>query len=233
MNNIYYNRYFILINKKRILFQAIDEMNKEILTKKIFIDDYSANNIFSSIEAFLEKNIIDLERKLKDFIKEIYIIFESDLFFLVGSSIKYNLPKTNFDFNNLNDTLLDLKNQFKKYSPKDKIIHMVVNKYTLGKNDYEILPENINSENLIIHVNFICLKDQITNNFKKIFFKYQISVNKILSYNYLKELNDYDGENIFKLANLSINGLHENEILIANKIKKNRGFFEKFFNFFG
>ena len=232
MNSIHYNRYFILINKKKILFKALDTTNNEILSKEIFIDNYSTNNIYSSIGTFLEKNIIDIERNLKDFIKEIYIIFESDFFFVVGSSIKHNLQKKNFDFNTLNDTLLEIKNQFKKYSPKDEIIHMVINNYTLGKHDYEVLPKNINSKNLIINVNFICLKDQIIDDFKKVFFKYQISVNKILSCNYLKGLNDYDGQNIFKLADHSINGLHKNEVLIAKKTLKNRGFFEKFFNFF-
>ncbi len=170
MNNTYYNRYFILIKKKKILFQALDSMNKKILTKEIFIDDYSVNSIYISIENFLEKNIIEIERNLKDFIKEIYIIFESDLFFIVGSSIKHNFQKTNFEFDNINDTLLEIKNEFKKYSPEDQIVHMVINKYTLGKSDYEILPKNINSENLIVHVNFICLKNQIINDFKKIIF---------------------------------------------------------------
>ena len=129
------NRYFILIKKKKILFQALDTMNNKILTKEIFINDYSVNNIYSSIGNFLEKNIIEIEKNLKDFIKEIYIIFESDLFFVVGSSIKHNFKNTNSEFNNINDTLLEMKNQFKKYSPKDEIVHMVVNKYTLGEND--------------------------------------------------------------------------------------------------
>ena len=232
MNNIYYNRYFIVIKKKKILFQALDSMNRVILTKEIYIDDYSINNIYNSIGTFLEKNIFELEKNLKDFIKEIYIIFESDLFFVVGSSIKHNFHKTNVEFININDTLLEMKNQFKKYSPKDEIIHMLVNKYTLGENDYKILPKPTDNENLVIDVNFICLKDKIIDDFKKIFFKYQISVNKILSYSYLKGLNDYNSDNILKLADLSINGLHQNEVLIANKVPKNQGFFEKFFNFF-
>jgi hypothetical protein len=232
MNNINHNRYFILINKKNISFQALDTMHKKIFTKEILIDDYSTNDIYSSIRNFLAKNILDIERNLKDFIKEIYIVFESDLFFVVGSSIKHNLQKTNFEFNNLNDTLLEIKNQFKKYSPQDEIIHMVVNKYTLGENDYEVLPKKFDNENLIIHVDFVCLNNQIIIDLKEIFIKYQISVNKILSCKYLKGLNDYDGKNIFKLADQSINGFHKNEVLIANKIPKNQGFFEKFFNFF-
>jgi hypothetical protein len=232
MNNLNYNRYFVLIKKKKILFQAFDSINKVILTKEIFINNHSQDNIYGAIKNFLEKNIFEIEKKLNDFIKEIYIIFESDLFFVVGSSIKHNFQKSNFEFSNINDTLLEIKNQFKKYSPQDEIIHMVINKYILGQNVYKILPKPTNSENLAIQVNFICLRNEIVDDLKEIFLKYQISVNKILSCDYLIGLKDYNNENIFKLADHSINGLHKNEVLISNKTPKNLGFFEKFFNFF-
>ena len=97
---------------------------------------------------------------------------------------------------------------------------------------HEVLPEDIDSENLVIQVNFICLEDQIVDSFKKIFSKYQISINKIFSYDYLINLNNYNGKNIVKVANDNINGLNVNEVFIARKILKNNGFFEKFFNFF-
>jgi hypothetical protein len=76
------------------------------------------------------------------------------------------------------------------------------------------------------------LKDQIVDRFKKIFSKYQISVNKILSYEYLEKFNNHNSENIVKVANDNINGLNVNEVFIVRKILKNHGFFVKFFNFF-
>ena len=109
---------------------------------------------------------------------------------------------------------------------------MIFDKHILSEDENFIIQKNMKNENLVIQVNFICLKDQIVNELKNIFSKYQISVKKILSYDYLKELNDYDGENIFKLADLSLNGLNKNEVLISNNLPKTLGFFEKFFNFF-
>ena len=47
--------------------------------------------IFNLIESFFEKNIFEIEKNLKNFIKEIYIIIESDIFFTAGSSVKYKL----------------------------------------------------------------------------------------------------------------------------------------------
>ena len=232
MNDNSNNRYFILLKKKKILFQALDKTNKIILKKEIFINDYTTDNIFSSIENFLKINIFAIEKNLKNFIKEIYIIFESDLFFVAGSSIKYDIQKTNFVYGSIKDLLLETKNQFKKFSPGDDIIHMVVDKYILDGHNYEILPKDIHSKNLVIQVNFVCLNNKIVKDFKKIFSKYQISVNKILSYDFLKKLDFQESDNIFKLADYSINGLYKNEVLITDKKLKKLGFFEKFFNFF-
>ncbi|WP_075502156.1 hypothetical protein [Candidatus Pelagibacter communis] len=232
MNDIYYNRYFILIKKNKILFQALDMENKVILTKENFIQENASKDNFVSIRSFLEKNIFELEKHLNDHIKEICVILESDLFFVVANSIKYNSQKNNIKFTDINDTLVEIKNQFKKYSSSNEIIHMIFDKYIASEDDNFVNLKNMKNENLVIQVKFICLKDQIVNDLKEIFFKYQISVKKILSYDYLKQLNDYDGKNIFKLADYSLNGLNKNEVLITNNSPKTLGFFEKFFNFF-
>lgn len=232
MNDISNNRYFVLLKKKKISFQVLDSMNIVIFKKEALIENYSIDNIYFLTEKFLNKNIFEIEKNLKSFIKEIYIIFESDFFFEAGSSIKYTIQKTNFIYDNINDILLEMKNQFKKFSSRNEIIHMVVDKYILDGYTYETLPEIDHNKNLVIQANFICLNEEITKNFKKIFSKYQISVNKILSYNFLKSVVSEENNNILKLANDSINGLIKNEILIINKISKNPGFFERFFNFF-
>ena len=109
---------------------------------------------------------------------------------------------------------------------------MIINRFVINGDVYKILPKDIKNENMVIQVDFICLEDQITGNFEKIFSKYQISINKILSYEYLKNLDNHKNENITKVANDSLNGLNLNEVYLAKKILKNQGFFEKFFNFF-
>ena len=109
---------------------------------------------------------------------------------------------------------------------------LFIDKYILDGHILKVLPKDISSDNLVIQVNFVCLNNQIVSGFKKIFSKYQISVNKILSYDFLKGLDTQENVNIFELANYSINGLCENEVLITDIIQKKQGFFEKFFNFF-
>ena len=109
---------------------------------------------------------------------------------------------------------------------------MLIDKYIVKGIPYKILPENLEGNNLITQVNFICLEKKVVENFRKIFSKYEISMNKIICYNYLKNLDNFNSENICKMAYDTIIGQVENEILIVEKTLKNQGFFEKFFNFF-
>ncbi|MDA9753319.1 hypothetical protein N9U93_02260 [Candidatus Pelagibacter sp.] len=232
MDNIFNNRYFLLIKKKKILFKAFDSNHNEIFSKDVYLYNHSMNDIFTSIENFLEKNVIEIEKKLKHFIKKIFIIFDSDLFFVTASSVKFNFQKNNFQLNEINDRLLEVRNQFKKYSTKDEIIHMIIEKYIIDGIDYIVLPEDIKSKELIIQVNFICLNEQIIEKFKTVLSKYEISLNKIFSFNYLDSLEDHKITDIFKIADQSITGFYNNEIFLTKKSSKNLGFFEKFFNFF-
>ncbi len=232
MSNRKDHQYFFIIKKQKILFKIFDPINGSSLIKETSVENSSKDHIFYLLEKFLETNIFKFEKELKNFIKKIYVIFESDTFFEVGSSIKHNLKGINFNYSQLNDALIDIKNQIEKHSQKCEIIHMVIKKYTINGVVNEILPENVEGDNLVTQVNFICLQNEDVENFRKIFSKYQISINKILCYEYLKSLNNFSSENIIQIANDTINGSNPNEVFIVKKTSKKQGFFEKFFNFF-
>ena len=82
---------------------------------------------------------------------------------------------------------------------------------------------------IVVHLYGMPAKmDQIVNISKR----YEISLGKIISEDYLnKFLNEYENDK-FIMAKKLINGYDKNEVLIVEKTQKNRGFFEKFFNFF-
>ena len=233
MDNLKDFRYFLIVKKKKILFKIYDPINDEIsLIKEILLENSSEENIFYLLEKFLEKNIFKIEKQLKNFIKKIYIIFESESFFEVGLSIKLNLKGINFNHIQLNDALIDIKNQFEKNFQKYEIIHMIISRYIVDEIVHTILPENFDGDNLIIQVNFICLEKKNVERFKEVFSKYEISINKIISHEYLVKLSNISKENIIQIANDTINGSIFNEVFIVKKTLKKRGFFEKFFNFF-
>ena len=232
MGNLDDYRYFLIIKKQKISFKSYNSINESSLIKEILIENHSQKKIFNLLEKFLEKNIFEIEKELKNFIKKIYIIFESDTFFEVSTSIKHNLKGISFNHGQLNDSLIDIKNQLEKHSQNYEIIHMIINRYIINGTVHKILPENIDGDNLVMQIDFICLENTIVDNLKKIFSKYQISIDKIICYQYLKRLDNFSIENITKIANDTINGFNVNEVSIVKKTLKKQGFFEKFFNFF-
>ena len=62
--------------------------------------------------------------------------------------------------------------------------------------------------------------------------KYHISVNQMFCANYIERFIDQKNPNIFTTASRIKSGLNENEVLLVRKTLKNKGFFEKFFDFF-
>ena len=132
----------------------------------------------------------------------------------------------------MTNSLIDIKNQFKKTIKDDEIIHMMINKYIIDGIEYASLPKNIDSSYLSLEVKFICLNKNIIQNVKKIFSKYEISINSVLCYNYLKNFENFNSNNLFNIADNVLNGYNPNEIFLINKSFKNKGFFEKFFDFF-
>lgn len=232
MDSISENQFFLLIKKQKITFSVFNLNNGLVFTKEIFFRNYTTNNLNELLENFLKNNVFEIEKNLQTFIKNINIILESDNFFIAGFSIRHNLKGTSFHFSQINDILIDIRNQFTKYSYGYETVHMVIEKINIDGNSYKNFQKINNVENLVIQVNFICLKEQIISAFKKILSKYQISIVKTLSYDYLKDRKKYPGENIFKVANDNLIGLHTNEVLVAKKTLKKLGFFEKFFKFF-
>ena len=62
---------------------------------------------------------------------------------------------------------------------------MKIDKFYIDGNYFEILPEKKNCNNLSIEVSYICIPKKISKTIEDVLRKYQISLDKILSFNYL------------------------------------------------
>ena len=94
------------------------------------------------------------------------------------------------------------------------------------------MPQNLNCNFFSIDVSFICLPIDILKNFEVVINKYQISINRIISYKYVRELFLNKNLDIIKMTKDTIDGYNENEVVLVAKKLKKEGFFEKFFHFF-
>ena len=232
MDDIPDHKFFLLVGLKKISLEALNLKNQIFFTKKTLINDFSNKENYKTLENFLNKNIFEIEKKLNKYVKDIYLIIDYNNFISVELSVKYNFKGVSFNQNLMNNKLIDLKNQFKKTIGNYEIIHIIINKFIIDGIIYSTLPKEINYDDLSVEVRFICLENDIIENFKKILSKYQISIKRILFNDYLRDFKNSHNQNIFKIANNILNGLNHNEIFLVNKSIKKEGFFEKFFNFF-
>ena len=78
----------------------------------------------------------------------------------------------------------------------------------------------------VLEVRFICLPKKIVKTIEKILSEYQITVNKIFSYNYLNSSKSSQNDSIIKIAEDVLNRVNPNEVFLVNKKnQKKTGFF--------
>ena len=225
------NRYFIILNKDEIIFSCLNNENKISFTKSHTLKN-GLKNLFEDLEKFFIDNLIDIEKSLKDFIRKIYIIVDIESTLNANLSIKYNSETETINIQKINDLLGLLKYQFIKYNHDQKIIHMKIIKSIIDGKAKDLSIVDKAFKNLVLEVQFECLKIEIVNNIKKLLSQYQISVEKFLLGNHLRELRRNNAENILDIAHKIVSGEIVNEVARNKKKPIVRNFFERFFNFF-
>ena len=224
---------YLFINDKKLIICVIRNTTREIIYKEQMILNDSFDQLkFKRLNDFLEKNIFKVENILKNFIKNIFIILDSTEFFPIEISIKKDnnghliKPKT------LSYTLNDLKNLCQSNFQDKKIIHMLIENYRIDNSNYSFLPNNLNCNNFSLDVKFICLPKNLIEKLEIILKRYHILINQVLCASYIENFFDDDHPDVFTTASRIISGHNTNEVLLINKTLKNKGFFEKFFDFF-
>ena len=207
-------------------------------SKKIFYDDFFVKNSHNKInvvdlEKFLEKNILKIEKQIESFINQIYLILDNDLFLSIDVSIKEKNFKKSISKKDIVYMLNNIKGEILKNNPETSIIHLTINNFLYDNKNSSILEEDLICDDFGLEVNFVCFKDKFLNKFNESFKKYQITIDQVMSGNYVKKfISTYDGLEICLIAQKLRSGLNSNEVQIAPKKLEKKGFFEKFFNFF-
>ena len=217
-------KYLISIEKK-INFENIFRKEK-IFEKKI--DKFSLDELNN----FLNENIYNAEKDLNNFIKEINLILDYNDFFHIQLSLKMNNHGELLTNKNLDHLLNEAKNQCRNTLTDKKIIHVIVDNYFVDNQNYEFMPQKLSCSFFSIDVSFICLSNDFIKLIEDVVKKYQISINKIISLKYMKELFLNEDLDVIKMAKDTIDGYNQNEVVLISKKAKNIGFFEKFFHFF-
>ena len=233
MNNENNFETFLYYSDKRlsISVQQSDKDSK-FYEKNVLLDENLNNSHLVKFNEFLDSNVFKIEKSLKKFIKNITLIIDHKELFKITLSLKKKIYGNPLNNDSLSSLLKDARNQIKE-NYNDKIItHMIVDKYLIDGKYFSNLPEKIKCENVCVDLYFICLSEDFIKKFEQIFSKYQIKIKQILSADYIKDCFKDDEIDIFSMCKKIIQGHNKNEILLVPKKIKNKGFFEKFFNFF-
>ena len=227
-----FQTYLYLNNTQYIIYVTDNKTNEKIYSEKLAIEENSTELKFRKMDEFLDSNILKIEKKLDSFIKDIYVILDSKEFHSIKLSIKKDNNGNLINSEALIHPLNDLKNLCQSNLFNKKIIHFFIEKYVIDNKFYTSLPENVKCNIFSLDTEFICLSKNLIENIEKILKKYHISLNQILSANYVEKFKDNTHDTIFTTASRIISGHNSNEVLLVSKINKKQGFFERFFNFF-
>jgi len=218
---------FLYISKNKCQIFVFDKNNlKNLYNEEITNDNNIELNILSK---FIEDNIYKIEKKIKNFIRNIILIIEDDKVLDIGISLKKKNYEKHIDQKQLENSLIEVKDIYKENYQDLIIMHMII---VEKENNFLLNNANINDDYLFLEVNFISISNNFTFNFDKLLENHQIKISRYMSGKYIKS---YIGEDVIELsvmANKLNNGFNKNEVQLVSKNVENKGFFEKFFQLF-
>ena len=232
MKNNLENKIFLFLGIDKFTIVALNSIDEEVYKEEILKDNKSNQIDLNFLDNFLNENIFKIEKKLNEFVKNIFLIIDHQNIFSIHLSIKNKFDNININSDSMHKLLLEAKSCCKKTLEDLDILHMKIDQFYIDGTYFKTLPKKKNCNNLSIDVSYICLPKKISKTIENVLRKYQISLDRMLSLDYLNSFLDDKNENLYATAQKILDGLNENEVFVADRNSKKLGFFEKFFNFF-
>ena len=233
MNEVIDFETYLIISYKKFEIYLFDRKNfKNLYTEEFNFQTNQEKTQLNLLSDFLEKNIFNIEKVAGNFVNNLNVIIENDSILNFNLSVKkknYSGSVTNIF---LKKTLSDIHDLFQESYNQYKLIHMLVNKYTVDGINYSSLNDTIKCNEISLEIKLISISNSIIYEIENILKKYQIQVNNYLDTEYIKDFYKDEKIDISQKAHKLLNGLNINEVHITSKSRKKRGFFEKFFQLF-
>ena len=191
-------------------------INKNNLKNKYFHEsDYFYDE--DNAESEIEKIILNIEKSTNEYLENINVMMDSPKMLSISLSLSKSFDGSKLKKNDVKFLVQDAKQQILGNHKHLSIMHIIIKKYMINNIEYSFLPENVNCNLLSIDIIFICLPKEIIENLKKIFLKFDISIDQILCASYIKSLN-YK-ENFYFYENLCFVdiGFNKTSIIFYNK----------------
>ena len=113
MKNNLDNKTFIFISLNKFKIVVLDNLNKIIYEKISIINNQDNYLNLNFLDEFLSQNVFEIEKLLKEYIENVFLIIDLNDIFQVHLSIKKNTDNT--DSNYINNLLTEAKIYVKKH----------------------------------------------------------------------------------------------------------------------
>lgn len=231
-NELNFETFLYISSDKMKIFSNKNYKEKNIYDEELLIEQQKNYLDFEKLDQFLKMNVFELEKVTKNFLENIFLILDLDVFFPIQISVKKNNNGEEINTNNLKYLINYSKDQCHQTLQDKKIIHMIIDKYIIDGKSFSHLPENMKCNYFSLDVSIISLPIDYIIDLERVLKKYHISLVKIISANYMKRLFPDNDQELAYMTRKIIDGHNKNEVLFKSKIEENKGFFERFFNFF-
>ena len=215
---------------------AFNKINNklEYSNQKLYKSYFNNNELnFDILQNFVEKNILEVEKAIGEFVKDIYLMIETPQSTSINLSVLKNNEGNKITKQDVMYLIQDAKQQILKSNSAIDIIHIITENYNLDNMNHNFLPLDTNCKKFSIDIKFICFPKDLLRNFEQLFLKQQIFINKFICSNYVKTFNSKNNEkHICEKGKEIVEGINKQEVVSIPKIIEKTGFFERLFHFF-
>ena len=215
---------------------AFNKINNklEYSNQKLYKSYFNNNELnFDILQNFVEKNILEVEKAIGEFVKDIYLMIETPQSTSINLSVLKNNEGNKITKQDVMYLIQDAKQQILKSNSAIEIIHIITENYNLDNMNHNFLPLDTNCKKFSIDIKFICFPKDLLRNFEQLFLKQQIFINKFICSNYVKTFNSKNNEkHICEKGKEIVEGINKQEVVSIPKIIEKTGFFERLFHFF-
>jgi len=225
-------RSFFSVSDKEISIYVKNISSDEIVFfKKEKIDDNQSYFYNDRLQNFFVEKIEEIEEQIKLFVDNISLIIESENIVSIQFSLKQKIENKVTSLDELKSLLLVGQEEILKYNQNLLIIHFLVDLINIDGKIVETIEDQLVKKFMCIDLRFICINQNTVDEFKNLFKKKQIFLEKIFSAEYLKEFMT-NNENIINSIDKVERGINKLEVSLVPKKSIKKGFFERFFDYF-
>ena len=224
---------YLSLSQKKFEIYLLDKKSlKNIYKEEVYLENSSDLFDYNLLHSFLDKNIFKIEKLIGTFLRSIVVIIENNQTLNCSIGIKKKNYGEKISKNNLESSLIELKDLFKQNYYNNKILHFIVNRYLIDGADFTSFDEEIDGDHICVEVNFISISNTLIKEISNVLEKYQIKIGRVFEKKYIKSFFKGEHSDLSLIAFKIQNGHNQNEIALVPKSLKKKGFFEKFFQFF-